>query len=1313
MTRIITILILLCHFSTFGNDFLMVRKVTHSEGLSENTIIDIAQDSTGYIWIGTREGLNRYDGYSSKRFFADTKHHKGLRSSSILQIFIDGHSNIWIQHSAGLDVYDPVDESFRPLELSIDNKPINFISDAIDQSGVKWLSTSRYGLVGVNPHNNEVVFQSTEIQSPQTFCRKNDTIIYITHNNRIKAFNTLTRTYIDSSVPQLQGGIGSAHYYAGLLWIRTTNGVYVFDEKTNKTESIESFFLDKNNRAFIDFNKTYTTDIVELEGKLWLSTDGLGIYIIDAFNDFSVDNITMFSSKHSISTDAIRCLLPDKDHNMWIGTVHNGINLITKQQKKFANLQYINDQTNLPVGNYSTFQEDKQNNLWVATFDGLGLIDQETMKIKRFVARDNVIISMTIDWDGDIYLGTYKNGLLKYSPYSNKLVPFKVGRTGFEGQTISALTTDHLGNIWIGTSSRMYKYNRKANKVEFIDHRKLSRITTLIEDRDKNIWVGTLNGLHLIPNGTDTNHRHFHQDKTLQTLSKHHINSLSEDKQGNIWVGTNGFGIFQVTTKTHEILPFEKDDKLFSNIIHSIEEDNQQNIWFTTNSGLVRLNPKSGKMEVFDYADGLSNNQFIDEALYLTYSGKMLCGGEKGIDYFYPDRIKTNPHPPKVVVNGIFFESKTGEATDSFHRKLNANDTITFNYNQSYFGFEFTGLEYANPQKIKYAYQLEGFNHSWINGNESRTVTYGYVPPGNYTFKVKAANSDGVWSEPATIKVIVEPPFSKTPLAYALYLITLALIFYAIYRYLLERKLLRNKLEYESKERKRIEELNQLKLRVFTHISHEFKTPLSLIIAPAQELIKRLKGSEKNTKDLEIIQNNAQKLQVLVNEILEVRKIESGAFQMAKANIDVVTFIKNSCDSFYHWANQKNIEFTFESDTEELVLNIDQGLMEKVLYNLISNALKFTQKGSVNVSLNTFNDHCLITVKDSGIGISKDDQEKLFNMFFRAEQQDGEIEGTGIGLALSKELVELHEGTLTVESEQHVGSSFIVRLPVPLEKLQKDTTVILEDQTTATAELANEASVLLVDDNHELRKFLAEKLSHYFKVDEATNGVEALEIARKNQPQIILSDVMMPEMDGWGLCKAVKTDIKISHIPVVLLTALNGDENTIKGLELGADAYLTKPFNLDHVVSLLNSLLKNRDHMRQAFSKGQLEKIKSEELTKLDQDFLKNARAYIQANLSNPDFSVQTLSDHLAMSRVNLHHKMKALCNISPSDLIMQIRLMEAVTLLKEKRYQISEIADITGFSSASHFSRSFKKHYGGTPRDFLNGKISIEILHV
>ena len=1299
-TIISLILIIFTAHLGFARDY-SISTITYEQGLSENTVSSIVQDSLGYIWVGTREGLNRYDGYSCKRYFAGVKGESGLRSNFIDKVLIDSNSEIWVQTSGGLSTYIPQNDEFKNLNLKVGGDQIGRLNDICISSGIKWLATASKGLVGIDPKTRTHLLQFDDLENIKGFCVKNDTQVWIWNDQSLGLLNTKSRLlYKTFDAPDARRII-KVKYLNGVLCLATNKGIVIFDEKEQTYIPIREVAKAQNHKSSLALKameSALITDMETIGDDLWIATDGEGIVVINIEDGISATNIKSKQGMNSLSTNSIKCLFKDEHDNVWIGTVHNGLNMASKEGKQFKQLNLVN-------GNVSNFIENENGSFWVATFEGLCLIDSSMTKIVETVAKGAIINVIVKDDHGNILLGTYNKGLLVYNIQSKRVTPFNLPPYDFSKQSIRALINDRRGNILIGTNG-VYVYKQNEDKVHLIDETRNSYVSYLLATKDSSVWVGMGGGIHVLNSD-------YSRIEKVDNISEVTANCMVEDPKDNVWIGTNGQGLFCVNKGCRKIDFYGSEHGLVSNIIHGVATDLSGNLWLTTNSGIAKFIPPKGKMKLYDYTDGLMNNQFIDEAILLAKNGNILCGGEKGIDYFMPDEIKDNTTIPKVIVDGYFSHNKPVVAgSDQFtqQRRLTERDTLVFKYNQSYFSFHFTGIEYTNAARIQYEYQLSGFDNRWTSVKGSRIVNYGHIPPGSYTFKVKASNSDGYWTpQPTEVKIVVKPPFTKTPLAYLLYFLILSIALYVTYRYLLERKLLQTRLENEAAERKRIIELNQLKMRVFTHVSHEFRTPLSLIIAPVIELQKRLSKKE-DKKDLDLIHNNARKLQILVNQVLEVRKIESGAIQMNIAMVDMIPFVRNCFESFQYWANQKNINLTFSSATESQLLAIDQSLMEKVMYNLLSNAMKYTlDKGEVSIRLLTEKETFAIIVCDTGIEIPKNQQGKLFDMFYRVDnQQSKEQEGSGVGLALSKELVEMHKGTISVESGNGDGTCFTVRLPLSTSN-NLNNVAELEIETNEIHEGVSQAKerpeLLLVDDNEELRNFLSNKLSKNFNISQARNGSEALKQMEANQPQLVVSDVMMPEMDGWELCSQIKSDLTISHIPVILLTALGDNENTLKGLELGADAYVAKPFEVSYIESLVRNLLGNRARLQKNFEKGDIIEEDISSLTRVDREFIETLQQKVIVEINNPDLKVQKLSEDMAMSRVNLHTKLKALCGVSPSEFIMQLKLKEAKRLLASKEYRISEISDMTGFSTPSHLSRNFKKQYGCSPREYINGK--------
>ncbi|TKG96467.1 response regulator [Puteibacter caeruleilacunae] len=1277
-----------------------VSRIGYEQGLSENTVNCILQDSLGFIWIGTREGVNRYDGNSCVSYYAESGSMHGLRSSVINDLFLGVKQQVWINTTRGVDVYDPVTNSFERLELKIEkpNLTVDHVWDIAHTGGISWLSGS-YGFIGLDSYACKSVFYSKEYAWINNLFVESDNVIWCNSDQGILRFDVESKTF--EKVIAIRESINSLVRFNRFLWLGTRQGLIVVDVETTKRITPEQAFREMNISIGDDFfwlNDVLITDISTVGQKeLWIASDGNGLLQVDLKNN-TTQQFKESKLHTGLSANAIRKVFIDRDENIWIGTVHKGVNLIRRNRKQFYSPEFEDEQLNFSTGNVSNFAYDSNNNLWCATFDGLCRLNKQTLAVEKVVAPGTVINAIAIDKNDIVWIGTFQHGLLTYDIRTGKLSPFKHPSYDLSTSYMGGLACDQEGAVWIG-SGTLYRYHNGS--MEQCDWAVESPVNCIIVDRAGNIWLGTSSGVNKIDRKTQKVSRYKRENEEHFTLSGNRVNSLFEDRKGNIWVGTDGSGLNCIVEGKSQCLAYGKKDGLPSDVIRGICEGDDGNIWFTTNKGLVRMDSETSSFNVFDFTDGLVNNQYIDESIFNDSNGRILCGGEVGIDYFYPQKIVPLSVLPNVVINGFFYDDKPvvfEEREGIISRIINNMDTLEFKHNESYFSFGFTGIEYTNPNKITYAYKLDGFDDDWKNVSHRQIINYIGVPPGAYEFKVKASNSDKVWNEDvASVRVIVYPSFWQTPWAFLAYALAGGLLVFGIYRYQLNRKLLHNRLVFESRERKRIEELNQLKLRFFTHVSHELRTPLSLIIAPVKELLKRSTDGDFH-KELSIINANAEKLQVLVNQVLEIRKVEAGAIQLHRQTHDIVSFIRSTTEAFQHWARQRAITLEFASDIESLNFSFDRELIEKVMYNLLSNAMKYTHyQGSVKVSVVKEDDFCKIAIDDTGIGIDEEDQEKLFDMFF---QVNGNANSSGVGLALCKELVELHGGSIHVTSKAGKGSCFSFLIPLHEEEdvpLAKAKEIEIEH-----AQRRGDKHIMVVEDQPELNRYLAEKLAKHYHVITAENGKDALDKLASFHPHLIISDVMMPEMDGWQLCDTIKTQVETSHIPIVLLTALGDTKDKIEGLSVGADAYLTKPFDLDHLIAQIENILENRDRFRDRFEKEPIELVSQEIPNALDQEFLQQSRDVILKHLTNPDFTVQLMADELSMSRVNLHLKLKGLCEMSATEFISKIRLEEALVLLKKGTSRMGEIADLTGFSSPSHFSRVFKKSFGMTPSEYL-----------
>jgi signal transduction histidine kinase/DNA-binding response OmpR family regulator len=918
-----------------------------------------------------------------------------------------------------------------------------------------------------------------------------------------------------------------------------------------------------------------------------------------------------------------------------------------------------------------------------------------------------------------------------------------------------------------------------------------------LEDKSGVLWVGTGNGLNQFDREKEQFIRHPF-DPGNPKNSDISISSIHEDWKGRLWVGTMSHGLHFFDRKTGSFSSVAKMDGLPSNQINGILEDNSENLWLHTENGIAKYNPDTKNIKVYDEKDGLRIGRNIFKAFCKNDNGEMYFGGTNGFVRFHPDKLRDNPHIPRVAITDfkIGYQTVAIGVDSPLKKSITVTDSITLSYSENDLSFEFAALDYTAPDKNQYAYIMEGFDRDWINSGTRRFANYTNLSPGEYTFRVKGSNNDGIWNEEgASLRIIINPPWWKTWWAYTLYGILLLAAFFSFRRYEINRQRLKHELElehlYAEKEHleaEKVKELDRLKSRFFANISHEFRTPMTLILGPLERLISQT-ADEKLHDTFLLMQRNGQRLLRLINQLLDLSKLEAGKMAMQAAPYDLEEVLKPLVMAFESLAGLREIELHFVPPPEPVILYLDRDKFEKIMTNLLFNAFKFTPEGESvivdcefpkgaggiadssiadmgfpegtgrNADLkdqseirdpkSKISNFVKITVRDTGIGIPPNQLPHIFDRFYQASNfsygetlQATSQQGSGIGLALTRELVELHKGKIAVESEVGEGTTFTVHLPLGKEHLQKEEIVerkarseerdamsMSSDQLSAISDqemlniegeqagidqspnrpipkspnpqITQSPNILIVEDNPDMHAYIRDHLKNNYRVIEAENGVEGFKKAAKEMPDLIISDVMMPQMDGFELCAKLKTDERTSHIPVILLTARASWESKIEGLETGADAYLTKPFDAKELQIRIKNLIGQRRKLRERFSKEITLQPKDITVTSADEKFLMKIMDVIEAHLSDPDFRVEYLSKEVAISRAHLHRKLQALTDLSPVEFIRLMRMKRAAKLLEHHVGNISEIAYEVGFKNPAYFAECFRKQFGISPSKY------------
>ncbi len=1334
--------------------FSINAQVTHygyngldtENGLSNNSVNCILQDSRGYMWFSTYYGLNRYNGYDIKTFYSTSDKEETLSSNFITQLIEDNEGDIWVGTNFGLNKYDKDTEKFtrywandeQPAALS--NNQIGAL--LLDSRGQMWIGTMGGGLHYYHKQidgfscfmQNDSIDSNINTISAMTE-GYNGEIWIGTYGNGLSMFNPKEHFFINFEFPTMQinslldDGIGS-------IWIATDNmGLYRFDKEMKVYERFDM----KGSKVKTNLNIILSLTL-DKDGTILAAIDGGGIISIDPVKKEVINNTDHNDAFSQLDTKAIFSIYIDSNGLYWVGTIGKGVRIINMERNRFQHYthQALNNKSISDNVILSLLQDSKER-IWIGTDGGgLNLFDTSTETFKSFNQlpsnlKSNVIKRIFEDDENNIWLGTYGSGLAKLNERTNELTTYNPGNIlNNEAISISvwSICQRKSGKLWIGTlGNGLYEFDTKEKT--FVHLKELypelddvmnDYILSLFVDSHKNLWIGTSNGIYVWLNNEQKYIRYLFDRVNDSGVGKNAILYIYESNDGQVWIGSNGGGIFKINPENGDIINLTISDGLAQEQVYDILEVDEGVLWFATHGGLTKYEHETGRFQNYDTRDGLLGSTF-NKLLYTSY-GKLMVGGVKGLNVFDPNVIKVNNNVPKVLLSELYINNspvKAGDENSPLLQNIADTKEIVLNHKQTNIGIEFVAINYFISEKNSYSYVLENSSEEWSKASSNRLVKYNNLKPGEYTFKVKAANNDGVWSNSDTVlKIKVLAPWWKRWYAYLAYFLIIGTAMFAYIRYTVLWIDLRRKLEFEVMEREKIKELNQMRLQFFTNISHEFRTPLTLISGPLETLKKKLSLETDEQKLFNIAYKNTNLLLRLVNQVMDFRKVETGSMELNIASGDIVSCIKDYGESFRYMAVERNMNFIIESNIDSLTVQFDEDIIEKVVYNLLSNAFKYgKEQGNVTLHIHLSQEtiiekqNLLIKVSDNGDGIDSDNPEEVFKQYKRFKQANKNIAGTGIGLPLTKSLVELHGGRITVDSSKEIGTTFTVFLPVinPVIHesaihisetiVEKSEHKIASANTESETEESHKYHLLVVDDNPQVIEFVTSVLRPHYKVKSAADGQQAFDLLLKRTFDLVITDVMMPVMDGIELCKEIKTELQTSHIPVIMLTAKTSVESKIEGLNIGADAYLPKPFNPDLLRAYIDNLLASREKLKEIFTGNAIILPSDITSSSVDEKFVAKALDVVKANMEDETFGVEELGHELAMSRSNLHRKIKALTGKSTTDFIRTIRLKEAAAKLISSDDQISEIAYKVGFNSSSYFIKSFKKEFNMSPGQY------------
>lgn len=1348
-----------------GQDDINFTTLTTKDGLSSNNVNAIIKDRYGFMWFATDDGLDRFDGVNFKVYRRKPNESASLQANEILSLHEDKAGNLWVGTSSGsLNLYNRKKDAFinfesKPAEGSIRNNVImSLASDFQDKlwighfDGINIMDKKTQRISDFKPGNssrfNKTCTALFEDSKQQMWIGTPEGLFL--YNRGTNSLTPFHHSASDATSISSNHVLSITEDKEGSIWVGTNNGLNM---------------LSRNGIAFTRFkhiegnpqtpNSSFVYSIaVDEANKLWIGTSK-GLNILDiktkTIKGYNYDS----RNTNGLSSNSIHWVYLDKEGICWLGTFLGGISKYDKNLNLF-NLIQSNpfDKSGLNVSIVTSFAEAKDGKVFVGTDGGgLSLFDPKTKLFRQINIRSRrpesktlSIMTLTMTRNNQLLIGTFNDGYFVYDPSSGKYEQLLQGTetADLPSNQIYSINEDRNGNIWVGTNGNGIFVLNSNHKTLFrmTPHPVLPSdinlpingyIRDIVETGNGEMWIATHGGGIAVYNPSSRKFKIYTTQNSKLPNDK--VLTLLEDKQGNIWAGTFGEGLAMFNRETNDFLSYSEKDGLNNNNIYKIIEDKNGLIWVSTNKGLSSIETNTKKINNYSYHNGIQHNIFILGSGLRLKNGDLYFGGQEGFNYFNPANPKKNTIPPSVIFTDLKISNRSVVPSEDgpIRENIITANEINLDHKQN-FALSFVGLNYTAPEQNQYEYKLEGVDKNWINIGNASSVAYTSIAPGTYVLRVRASNNNGVWNSQGTsIKIYVHPPFWQTTYAYILYaLIIIAGLVYLRHRgiekirqkFMLEQETFRA--EQERKEAARIHELDQLKLKFLTNLSHEFRTPISLILGPVDSLIDQDKNNTFRNQ-LNIIKRNGKRLLNLVNQLLDFRKMEEQELKLQPKEGDLIAFVKEVFDSFLDLSQRKQIEFHFQSNINSFYTSFDHDKIERILFNLLSNAFKFTLSGG-SIELNIEKQQSdgqqtmfSISVKDSGIGIPTDKKEAIFERFFQQPTAASILnQGTGIGLAITKEFVKMHGGNISVESQESKGSTFIVELPfTEIIKTVETTIPVLPTEQTeeefeqlASVEPAVNGSngtalptVLLVEDNDDFRFYLKDNLRQSYKVFEATNGLEGWQKALAVHPSLIVSDISMPHMDGVELCKKIKGDKRTNHIPVILLTALTEEKEQVRGLQTGANDYITKPFNFEVLNAKIRNLLTLNDTLKTTYSK-RVDIVSPElEIESSSDKLLLSITKYVEDNLTDTQLSVENLSRHVGMSRSTLYNKLLEISGQTPVEFIRSVKLNKAAQLLEKSDLSIAEIGYTVGFSTPNYFAKSFKAKFNMLPSEYMNKK--------
>ncbi|WP_082489109.1 hybrid sensor histidine kinase/response regulator transcription factor [Dyadobacter sp. Leaf189] len=1325
--------------------------LTSMDGLSSNTVTAILKDRYGLMWFATDDGLNRFDGTDVLVYRHRKSDSASLKSSDITSLHQDRKGRMWVgTNEGGLHLYNRNKDAFIRI-----SSPHSVTSIASDATGKLWVGTTG-GLVTVNPETRQTttflskadipdqiskgLILSVAIDSRQVVWIGTDKGLFSMDpaDNPREPVNYLQQLSDDAGARSVKSIVEDRN---GNIWVGTFSGLYKLDLNGR---ILSSFRYDAGNKNSLSSNMVFAL-ARENDRNLWICTDA-GLNILDiptgTFTRYEPDARTQFS----LSNKSVRSILIDNEGICWLGTYKGGINKYDKNLAIFGlKRSESNDPYGLSAPFVTSFAESKTGQLFVGTDGGgLNLYDRKTNLFKKFTINPKnknassglAILSMELASESELFIGTFQDGLIRINPQTGAYTQFTRGKdsTSLSNNDIFAIKRDRLGKIWIGTNGGglhqfdplTEKFTRFYNPGIAMASRPIplnGYIRDIMQDRHGKLWIGSHGtGIAVYDPVLRTSQL---LNKQTSGLPSNIVSSILEDRDGNIWVGTSGEGLGLYDQKSKKFTTYSEREGLPSSIVNKVLEDVQGRIWVSTNQGISFFDRHSKKFTNYTTYNGIQNKTFVLGSGIRTADNTLFFGGIAGFNYIDTRSLPSGKNVAPIILKDLRIGNRSITSADSnlVDADISVAKTIRLGYKQN-FSVGFTALNYTNPKQIHYRHRLSGMQSEWNQTGTNNVASYTNLSPGNYVFEVQASPDGIEWTgQTRSLNVVVEPPFYLTIYAYIFYILTPFVIVFIMRRRGI-RKLKREfQQQQEQAEAERARELDQMKIKFLTNLSHEFRTPIALILAPVDNVLGKTRDTELHAPVL-AIKRNAKRLLNLVDHLLDLKNMQQQELSLELSRKDVVNFIEDTCGQFTDLFGRRGIEFRIESSAAHFFMDFDANKLERILFNLLSNASKFTQKGGqVKLRIGQHEDvegkqWLDIAISDTGIGIPEDKHEKIFERFFQNDAGQSVLnQGSGIGLSIVREFVQLHQGSVSVQSQPGLGSTFTVRLPVNADF---ESVAANDDPTKAPApaisapalasklekaSVEEPSTVLIIEDNDEFRQYLRENLAPYYQVIEASNGKEGWQKTLSHHPELIVSDIAMPEMDGIALSQKIKTDKRTKHIPIILLTASTGEQQQLEGLNSGANDYLTKPFNFEILNAKINNLVLLNRLLKGVYSRHIKISGQDPQIQSAQEKLLKDMLVYIENNLHNSQLSVENLSKHVGMSRGSLYSKVLEMSGQTPIEFIRSIKLEKAAVLLENSDLSISQISYMTGFTAPNYFAKSFKTKFNMLPTEYRAGR--------